>query len=685
MLALQPVIYRQERKRPAGALPVAVLFDNFSSVVDGVSLASRVPPVRPNANTWTIGSGTWLGNAGRAETNFATTASGALVFNTGKADIDLRVRFRFSAGGTNRNAGIAFRYQDNINTWYASCKIDGGTYQFVNLAANVHNVIATGNYTFVVNTDYTMRVVVQGDNITVTVEGIGALSTTSSIRNTMTSHGLRSSSTVGGGSIFYDDFIALDVPAIADIVLTVNSSPLITSAYLTGVTHMASGDLLTGNATAKARAQASLATAMHFHRVSACDSFGTVGPWLWDGTGTRPAEPNSWTSLDNNMNMVVQMSGTPVIGWGNWPWFLKGDWNGTTTTDNVAADQFTETKGRPYTERMNDILLLVQRTVERYAVAPYNVKHWQLGPWEFHGFFLGRDGTFFSLGYDNLPGAANEASMGMAYLHNQVAARIISTMTALGIARNLYKIITNYTPTRSYGSASPSFWYTAPHPLRDQVWGSADKRFVDALILHVAALDSTLFDVWTWDINSCTFDGVVMTDDWTAQQKMTDFANYFISQIGLTKAAWISEYYPKPVTDAGTGPTAQQYYAAIYADGHIRMIKLGIQAALMWSTAGRAMLPSTAGVVPDAAPFTPVNVSTGGVTQPVFDVMKTLNDYFSAGTAIYDHTVVSGTGISAIFSATKGYLINHSASPKTVAVGGVVYSLAGYERKVIDR
>lgn len=676
------------RKHRIPGLPAAVLYDNFTSVTDGVSLASRVPPVRPNLNTWTIGSGTWLGNAQRVEANFATTTAGALVFDTGKTDIDIRVRFRFSAGGTNRNAAIAFRYQNTTNTWYAGCKIDGGIYQLVNLASNVHNVIATGSYPFVVNTDYTMRVVTQGDNISVTVEGVGALTTTSAIRNTMTSHGLRASNTAAGGSIFFDDFIALDVNPPADIILTVNSSPLLTSNYQTGISHVVGADLFNGNATSKARGMANLATAFHFHRVSCGDGFGTVGPWTWNGTGTRPAEPNSWTSLDSNMNNVLSMGGTPVIGFGNWPWFLRGNWNGTTTVDVTLADQFHETVGRPYTERLSDILLLVQRAVERYAIAPYNCRYWQLGQWEFHGFFVGRDGTFNSLAYDNLPGGANQASMGMAYLHNQVAARIVSTMTTLGIARSSYKIITNYPPTRSYGSTSSSQWYPVGHPLRGQVWGNADKRFVDALISHVALLDPTLYDIWSWDMNSGAFDDVNLADDWATQQKMTDFAAYFISQIGLTKPCWVSEYYVKPVNSPGTGNAP--YRAAILADGHIRMIVQGVSSALIWSPAGRGNEPQvspTDGTNPDAALITPVSPNTnttGGVTTPMFDVIKVLNDYFSVGTPIYGYTIVSGTGISAIFSNVKGYLVNHAATTVTVSLEGVVYSLGAYECKVID-
>lgn len=467
-----------------------------------------------------------------------------------------------------------------------------------------------------------------------------------------------------------------------DVTVMIDASTLRTSNFATAISHVAAADLRFGNATAIARAKASLATGLTLHRISACASFGVLDPWHWDGTGTRPTEPTNWSSIDDSVNMVLAMGGTPILGWGNWPWWMKGMWDGTKTVPMTYADEFN-TDGRPYTEQMVNLLHLVDVTVRRYAAAPYNVRYWQLGQWEFHGFFLGRDGTFNSYGYDNLPGAANQASMGMAYLHNQVAQRIVSTMTALGIPRSQYTIATNYPPMPVYGTANAQC-FAAPHPLRNQPWGSVDKRSVAAMLGMLPLLDPTLWDVWTFDLAASNKDGVVTTDDWTNLQRYTDITAYLKMQVAAlgysTKRLWISEIYPKPVIDPGAN--SQRYRAAILADACRLMLLQGVEAGIVWSNVGRGMYPSVAGPCPDAGLTTPVAAVDGGVTQASFDVVKMFHDHFGPGTPVYDATI-TGSGVSAIASDKVTMLINRTNGPRKVALGLDTYLLDPYEMRVV--
>lgn len=466
---------------------------------------------------------------------------------------------------------------------------------------------------------------------------------------------------------------AVTLTYTAKVSITVSQTVLLTSKFETSVSHVSTNDLANGNATARTRAETALAPALEWHRVSV-HSFGSGDPWKWDGTGSRPADPWNWTSLDLILASVLRMAGNIILGFGNWSWFLKGNWNGTTTTALTAADELADTKGRPYTNSMTDVLHYVDVVCRRYMQAPWNVRYWQLGSWEFHGFFVGRDpalvangpghdGSFNHYAYDAYAGTSGHADMGMAYLHNQVATQLIATAASLGIARSALKIITNYPPTPSNGN--PVQQMPAGSPLRDRVWGNLDKRVPEAIHGHLLALDPTLWDIWAWDMGLWMVDGVIPAGatDWNATTKYTDLINYFAADAAAlgfgSRPYFISESYPKPLFDPGAN--SQIYRKAIAAECYRRIIEGGVSQATIWSTIGRANDPPDGNT--DAALHSSVGTSTGGQPQPMLDLIQMLNDHFSAGTQIRSLTVSDANKATALANPSAVMVINHLDTP----------------------
>ena len=679
------------RRRPVAAgapLPIAITYDNFNGVNDA-SIAARVPPVPVSTNAWSIptANAVIVTNNAKAEARFPTVGNAFARVDTGVANADIRVKTVVPSTGSNRSSGIVFRYTNASNFWYTQLNFSSQKAQIWEFTSATPTLRAEANFTVVADTEYTMRLVLQGDDMVFTVEGVGTVEFSSSVRNTATFHGIRATNSVGGGVVTFEDFIVLPPPTVADITINVAASPLFTSVYETSVSHVNTNDLVHGNATARSRAYTNLAGKLKYHRVSA-HSYGANDPWLWDGTGTRPTNPWNWGNLDTYMAATVTMGGIPIVGFGNYPWHTKGRWlGGTSTTPLTYADQLSD-DGRPITEKLTDVLHFVQKVVERYAVAANNpsgvaVRWWQPGGWEFHGFERGRDGTFTNWGFDDYAGTPGQADMGMAFLHNQIAARIISTCATLGIAREDIKIITNYPPMTANGVTGGGS-VPADHPLRSKPWGTANKAPIDALLGMLPLLDEGSWDYWSYDQTSRNRDAIAATaDDWVNNERFTDTAEYLrgaVDALGFSDMPFIvSERYSKPQVDPGLDQF--QLRASLIADAEIRFIKAGASMAMTWSTIGRANEP---GNEYEAGLHSLVNVSTGGVALPVLEVLDILGDYFGAGTPIHDMTI-TGTGVDGIASDTKVYLINKTNEDQTVNLDNTTYSLGPYERKLVDR
>jgi hypothetical protein len=466
------------------------------------------------------------------------------------------------------------------------------------------------------------------------------------------------------------------------VTITVAQTTLLVSKYHTCVTHVSITDLAYGDATARTRAETAIAPALEFHRLSA-HSYGANDPWLWNGTGPRPAEPTNWKNLDDLFAMVELMGGTPILGFGNLPWHTKGIWDGTTTTPMTFAQQLDAT-GRPITEKLPDVLHFVQRVCERYMVPPHNVRYWQLGPWEMHGFYRGRDGSLSGLwGYDDYAGTPGQADMGMAYLHNQIYAQIVATAASLStpIPRNQLKIITNYFPCMANGGTSGA--YSVGHPLRGRPWGSAIKARPDSLLAHLPLLTPGSWDYWSYDISSHHVDDVITTDDWTNAQLFTEIGEYLNTQVAAigygSKPFIISEEYAKPQLDPGSNQFVLR--AAMHADAFMRFVKLGASMAMIWSTVGRANNP---GADEEAGLHSAAGTSSGGQPQRALDIVQMLHDNFTEGTVIRSTTASNSNLVSVMANPTKAMVVNHLSSPLKVKINsGTPFTMTASETRLV--
>lgn len=467
--------------------------------------------------------------------------------------------------------------------------------------------------------------------------------------------------------------------ATADVHMAVGSTPILTSRFETALSHVDGQDLMWANKTAKLTGMASLAKAISIQQNHLL-GWGRTDPWPWDGTGTRPPEPTAWGSLDGWLQMCLGIGNKLALNTQLYPWHLRGRWGADgVTIPCTVADVYSD-DGVIMTNRTADYLLLIKRMAERYLVPPYNVRIWTTGT-EFHGLYRGRDKTFKEWRWDDFPGTPGaNADMGMAYIHNITVDQILAVAAAKSIDPATLTFINNYPPIVCNGKPI-SDSVPIGHPLRQRPWGTPNSQGF-SILQHMIPLLKRV-DIVGIDMGSINRDGVVLVADEFANLNRYDDILSYIKTIVLSKPIAIMETYDKPQVDPG--PNSFALRAAIRADAFRHMLLNGIWAAFIWGTSGAAMgVYGDPGRKKDAALLTDTMTATGGQPTLMLDAVELYHDHFGPDTAIYDFTVI-GTGVSALFSETKGMLINQTNATKTVAVDDVVYSLSPYQYMLIDR
>lgn len=463
----------------------------------------------------------------------------------------------------------------------------------------------------------------------------------------------------------------------ADITVTVGSTVKMTSIFETAMTHVASQDLLSANATAKTKGMKNLGAAITYFQKQIL-GWGALDPWLWNGVGTRPPEPTNWASLDNFLKMSLDMGGKLAINTQLWPWHLRGKWNADgTTTPCVASEQFSDS-GVIMTSEVSNYLLLIQRLAERYLVAPYNVRIWTTGT-EYHGLYQGRDKTFKEWRWDDYPGTpGRNADMGASYIHNITVDKITEVAIAKSIDLASLVFVNNYPPISA--TAKPtSDSVPVGHPLRGKAWGTAIKQGISIMANMPPLLKRV--DILGFDMASVNKDGVALVDDFASLNRYDDIISY-IKTVAPSRPLAIMETYDKPQADPG--PNTALYRAAIRADAFRHMLLNGVWAAFVWGNAGEAMNYGSEAPIPDAALLTDTSVATGGQSTAMLDVVKMYHDSFGPGTPIYDAVVV-GSGVAVLPSDKYVILINQTNSAHHVAVGQDVYMLNPYQVRKVAR
>lgn len=697
LLQRAPVPILQKR-RAADALPVSLFYDHFTGTNDA-TLAARVPPVSANGNGWLVPQGSFVTNNGRAEARFPSVNSALANIITADADADIRVRFRFPVTGTSRVAGILFRRTGNNDYWSTVANVDLGVYRILEITASVSTVRAEINFAFQAGVDYDMRLVLVGDRMFSTIDGIGTISYESSVRNTETRHGLRAQNTVGQGAIQFENFIILPPPPAADVYITVAPTVALTSAYETAVVHTESDEIKFGNATARARAMASVEQAIKYHHSylisgGVSDIWTLTNPGSWTpGDEPVPAEPHNWSSLDLQMSRILEMGGTPVLTLHLYEWWMKGhlQTNGTTIPATL-ADQFSE-DGRLMTQYLPHERLRIRRLCERYMVAPYNVRHFVMGI-EMHGWFLGSTTsngsnlTFNRYAYHDFEGTPGlNANMGVAYYHNEMGAVIHVVATELSIPLEEITIINNY-PRLLHRTVPDSNSVDSGHALYDSDWGTPDKRPLEVLELGLPLINPDYLQAVAFDFGVRNDDhntNGAATDDWANLAKFTDYSLYvqgILDDLTLDVPMLLREVYSRP-QEHGVELENYELRASLHAEVMRRMVEAGVWQGCEWGFLGRAEGEAGGGPTLGGAMFTEIDVSSGGVALPVLDAIRIFNEQFSAGTPIHDITI-SGTGVSAIASDEVIYLINKTNEEKVVNVNNATGSLAAYGRLLIE-
>lgn len=683
-----PPIFSLQKRRTADAYPVAVLFDDFRNVVNDASLNGRAPLVRPNSNNW-IATNSFVGNAGKAEARFPSASNSLLRVDIGQTAIDMSMDFILPTTGSNRSAGILFRYVSSNTYLFTLANFNNAVFRINALNGGATLVLEEVAFNFLASTPYHMRLVCVGNQIFSTIDGIGTLhvdleeydaanlTTLASTFAASTVHGIRGANTTGQGAVIFDKVHCVPPPDEADVYITVNPVSTYTSQMETAISHINNNDFRFANATARARAMPLLAEAFDIQHQPML-GYGSSDPWRWLGDGTRPSEPTNWGSLDTMIDYFDQMGSRKMITTDLIPWHIKGIYGaGGVTTPGTLADQFTDS-GRVMTSKQGDWVHLIRRLAERYL--PLGVTIWQTGI-EFHGDQRNHiDFGFDPWAYDDYPGTSgNNADAGAAHLHNLTVDTIKQVASELNIPLESLDFINNYPRLRATtGTNSDSF--PVDHPLRERPWGTGERMGFEAIIGMVPLIEHNI-TAWAVDFSLSNIDTPIEIEAFAALEKFTDYIEYIkdeLAALDITdKKIVVSELYDNPPANEHSGNP--QYRAALRAESMRRLLEAGVWLAMGWGISGR---DADDGYEDVAGFLTPLDTADGGEAYPKLGVVKTFKENYSRGTDMHTVTVV-GDGVSAIANANVITLINKTPLTKKAMVGTTVHTLVPFDVKTV--
>lgn len=393
-------------------------------------------------------------------------------------------------------------------------------------------------------------------------------------------------------------------------------------------------------------------------------AWGLLDPW----PNPSQAEPSDWSGLDSRMQLIHDTGGTPVITLAEAPWWMKGELQADGTTRLLTESE--EWSNGAYTARILDNkmgawLHLVQRIAERYMVAPYNVRYFQV--WnELKGYYNPKTNA-----YDYTTSAGDpsgpHAKHGYTYFYNQTYGRLMQVAGSLGIATQSVNVGGPYvvmdTWSKAASESNPSNFTKA--------YGNYDQRPLDVVkywLQHKAGAGFI-----TLDGDNGNKDGVAITDPFTASEKFADVVHWIRSLDttlypgAATLPIWWAEWYASPHTNT----TDVHYNNAVKSYAMIKFLKAGGSVALSWGGVGEGQASNT-------GLWTPTTTG-GGQPLPWYYSYKAFKDYFAPGTQIYKTVVSTPESVEALASATTIMLVNKTAKSMTVSVNGSIVSLGPYE------
>lgn len=378
--------------------------------------------------------------------------------------------------------------------------------------------------------------------------------------------------------------------------------------------------------------------------------WGCDDPWP-DSTS---AEPTNWSSLDDNMNIATQVGLVPVISLCEAPWWMKGilksnEW-GTGWADTRICDNM-----------MNKWLHLVQRIGERYMVAPYNVRYFQV--WnEFKGYY---NATTNSWDYNNSPGdtIGSNHKHGYTYMYNKVYTVLKQVAKSKGISPSSIQIGGPYVVMDSeVNKATMSNPSSITGP-----WGTLDQRPLDAISYWLKNKIGAEFIAVDGGNNNKN--GSTLVDAFGMCEKFAAVDNWIRQQsnggatLPIFWSEWYAGYVSLPNTDSVNNAVgAYAVSKLILSDAAISFIWGGTQSHMaappLWESSNKELL--------------------------WYYTYKTLGQNFGTGQTIYKSTS-NTTNIAVLATKKQAMLINKTNTSQSFTVNGTILSpLNPYEVRFIN-
>lgn len=466
------------------------------------------------------------------------------------------------------------------------------------------------------------------------------------------------------------------------------------SSFSTGMSHI-DQSLVNGDPTAITNVKNLLKSAVTYQNTFIM-SWGVGDPWPDPAT----AEPDNWGSLDNRLSTIVGMGATPMITLMNAPWWMKGQLQADGTTKLIPDAKgewgsYTYSAVKDYRginypagyvspdpisarildNQMGKWLHLVQRVAERYMVAPYNVRYFQV--WnELKGYY---NPAISRWDYENQAGNTGgyNARHGYTYLYNQVYQVLRNVAVTKGIDPNSIKIGGPYAEIKTWTAADAGGFPAQEAKLQNKPYGTYDQRDLDVMKYWLQNKAGAGFIAI--DVKNRNRELTALTDPFTANNKFAD-VNQWIRSLdnnlypGAATLPIISaEWYANPYETYD-----RAYNNAVKADAVIKSLKAGSAIILNWGG-----VENTTNWKINPSMYTNTDVTGGGKALPWYYSYKAFHDYFGPGTSLQS-TTQSTADISVLSSPVKTMLVNKKNASQTVTVNGVQYTLAAYEVRIVN-
>ena len=202
------------KRKSSAPVVTQTIYDTFTDVNNTLLNAHTIAPVNIPVASWSFPTtGTIDIQGNKANVKFVSGGKGIAILNAGagREDCTITQTVRFPTDDK-RSAAIIFRYTDTSNLWYLELvgTIAGVTVdklRIVEITSGTTTVRASSTITPAKLVDHALSLTLLGNQISATVNGGNAITYTSAVRNTATTHGTGAFTTNDASGVTIDDFI----------------------------------------------------------------------------------------------------------------------------------------------------------------------------------------------------------------------------------------------------------------------------------------------------------------------------------------------------------------------------------------------------------------------------------------------------------------------------------------------